>query len=65
MIVEKSANALKLSLSASSGLFKGTIKDANGRAVPFEGVLFEKNNIGVGFFLGADQSGAVTFAPNP
>jgi hypothetical protein len=65
VIVQNSANALKLSLSASSGLFKGTIKDANGRAVPFEGVLFEKNNVGVGFFLGADQSGAVTFAPNP
>jgi hypothetical protein len=65
MIPEKTTNALQLSLTASSGLFKGTIKDASGRTVPFQGVLFERNNVGVGFFLGAGQSGAVTFAPNP
>jgi len=26
--------------------------------------LFEKNNVGLGFFLGSGQSGTVTFTPN-
>jgi len=58
-----SSNALKLSVSASSGLFQGTIVVGKA-AVPFQGVLFEKNNVGLGYFLGAGQSGTVSFAPN-
>jgi hypothetical protein len=55
--------AMRLNISTSTGLFQGTIGTGKG-AVPFQGVLFEKNNVGLGFFLGADQSGTVSFAPN-
>ena len=54
---------MRLNISTSTGLFQGTIGTGKG-AVPFQGVLFEKNNVGLGFFLGADQSGTVSFAPN-
>lgn len=64
MVTEKGAS-LKLSLTASSGLFKGTTVDpATGHSVSFQGVLFEKNDVGLGFFLGGDQSGTVNFVPN-
>jgi len=61
-----STSSLKLSLSPSSGLFQGTATVGAGKAgtVSFQGVLFEKDNVGFGFFLGSDQSGTVTFTPN-
>jgi hypothetical protein len=67
IVSEKSAkNSVKLSLTTSSGLFKGSVTDpATGHNVSFQGVLFEKNNVGLGFFLGGNQSGTVNFAPNP
>jgi hypothetical protein len=63
----KSDSSLKFSLTSSSGLFKGTLTTGPGKghSVSFQGVLFEKNNVGLGFFLGTDQSGTVSFAPNP
>lgn len=65
-IVNNSPNKLSLSLTPANGLFKGTVVDpATGRSVPFQGVLFEKGNVGLGFFPGGNQSGAVSFAPNP
>ena len=61
-----SGKSLKLSLTTASGLFKGTVVDpATGHTVPFQGVLFEQNNVGLGFFPGANQSGSVSFTPNP
>ncbi|HWC59771.1 MAG TPA: hypothetical protein VHC44_08760 [Verrucomicrobiae bacterium] len=59
-------SGVKLSVNASSGLFQGTVAVAPGKGgtVSFQGVLFEKNNIGLGFFLGSGQSGTVSFAPN-
>lgn len=59
-------SSMKLSVNPSSGLFQGTLAVGPGKAglVPFQGVLFEKNNIGLGFFLGSGQSGTVSFAPN-
>jgi hypothetical protein len=66
VVPASNTKSLKLSLSSSTGLFKGTVVDpASGHSVPFQGVLFEKNNVGLGFFLGAGQSGTVSFAPNP
>ena len=66
ILSDKRANSLKLSLSPANGLFKGTVKDpASGDTVSFQGVLFEKSNVGLGFFLGSNQSGAVSFVPNP
>jgi hypothetical protein len=66
IVSEKTSASMKLSLTSSTGLFKGTVTDpVTGNAVSFQGVLFEKNNVGLGFFLGGIQSGEVNFAPNP
>ena len=66
ILSDKNTTSLKLSLTTASGLFKGTVTDpASGHVVSFQGVLFEKNNVGLGFFLGPNQSGAVSFVPNP
>jgi len=66
MLSDKNSGLQKLSLTPASGLFKGTVTDpASGHAVSFQGVLFEKNNVGLGFFLGPNQSGSVSFVPNP
>jgi hypothetical protein len=57
---------LSLSLTPTSGLFKGTVVDpSTGKTVQFQGVLYEKGNVGLGFFSGGSQNGAVSFAPNP
>jgi hypothetical protein len=65
-IVNHGTNKLSLSLTTASGLFKGTVVDpASGKNVQFQGVLYEKENVGLGFFPGGNQSGAVSFAPNP
>ncbi len=54
------------SLTTSTGLFKGkTVNPETGLSVNFQGALFEKANIGVGFFLGANQSGQVYLCPAP
>ena len=59
-------SGLKLSVNTKSGLFEGTVAVAPGKGgtVPFQGVLFEKDNVGLGFFMGSGQSGAVIFGPN-
>lgn len=65
-IVNGGPYKMSLSLTTGTGLFKGTIVDpSTGKSVPFQGVLYEKGNVGLGFFPGANQSGAVSFAPNP
>lgn len=59
-------NPLSLSFTPATGLFKGTVVDpVTGHSVPFQGVLLEKSNVGLGFFPGSNQSGGVTLAPNP
>jgi hypothetical protein len=58
-----SGNPLKLTVNTSTGTFQGTAGSGQG-TVSFQGVLFEKNDVGLGFFLGSDQSGTVSFAPN-
>jgi hypothetical protein len=59
-------SAVKLSVNSKSGLFQGTVSTGPGKgdAMTFQGVLFEKDNIGYGFFLGSGRSGTVTFTPN-
>ncbi len=59
-------SSMKLSLNPATGVFQGTVSVGSGKGgtVPFQGVLFEKNDVGLGFFLGSDQSGSVSFAPN-
>ncbi len=65
-VVNSSTNKLSLSITSANGLFKGTVVDpATGKNVQFQGVLYEKGNVGLGFFPSGNQSGAVSFAPNP
>jgi len=61
-----SGSSMKLSLSPTSGTFQGTVTAGSGKGntVPFQGVLFERDNVGLGFFIGSGQSGTVTFSPN-
>jgi hypothetical protein len=65
-VLNQSGNSLTFSLSTANGLFKGTVTDpVSGQKLPFQGVLLESQNRGVGFFPGTSKSGGVTFTPNP
>jgi hypothetical protein len=51
---------LSLSITPSTGLFKGTaVNPSTGKPMTFQGALFEKGQIGIGYFLNGDKSGAV------
>jgi hypothetical protein len=65
-LVRPVTNQLKLNVTASSGLFSGSISipQVEGR-VSFQGVLFPSATNGFGFFLNAKQSGAVSLSPAP
>jgi hypothetical protein len=55
-----SDKSLTLTITASSGLFKGTLLNpATGKMVPIQGAVSRKANIGVGYFLGESTSGEV------
>jgi hypothetical protein len=57
---------LTLSLTPTTGLFKGTAAHpSTGKPLPFQGILFKKANIGIGYFLDAEQSGEVYLGPAP
>ena len=54
------ASKLVLNLTPSTGLFKGSVMNADtGKPVSFQGVLFQKSSIGIGYFLGSSASGEV------
>jgi sugar lactone lactonase YvrE len=56
-----SADGLKVTITTSSGLFKGTaISPGDGSSVPVTGVLLQKQNAAYGFFLKNGQSGGVS-----
>jgi hypothetical protein len=59
-------NGFKLAVIAKTGLFSGSfINPATAKPTAFRGALFQKQNDGAGFFLGADQAGFVTVEPVP
>ena len=60
-----STNAsLKMTITTSTGLFKGTVADpVSGRSVSFNGVVLQQQNTGGGFFIGATQAGRVFISP--
>jgi hypothetical protein len=63
---DQSGNQLKLSITPSSGLFRGTVLNPDtGKALQFQGALFEDWNSGFGYFLGPIQSGQVYLGPTP
>ena len=47
-------------------LFKGSVLNPEtGKAMPFQGILFKKGNVGMGYFLSSGQSGEAYLCPAP
>ncbi|HEX4265249.1 MAG TPA: Ig-like domain-containing protein [Verrucomicrobiae bacterium] len=62
--VTSTNSTLKMTITTTSGLFKGSIANPEGgKAITFNGVVLQKQNFGGGFFLGTSQSGRVFFGP--
>ncbi len=58
------SNKLSLTLTLSSGVFKGSITPAGTtRRLPVQGAIFQDLGAGYGYFLGTNQSGRVYFGP--
>jgi hypothetical protein len=65
-VTNLSGPKLTLTITPSSGLFRGTFVDPDSqKSEPFQGVLFQDNNTGVGYFLGPDRSGEIQLGPAP
>ena len=59
-------NGAKLTISGSSGLFKGSFTSPfNSRKIPFSGAVLQKQGVGRGFFLDAPRSGGVFLGAPP
>ena len=57
---------LRLGFNLANGLFSGTfINPDNRRLTVFRGVVFQKQNIAAGYFLGTSDSGVINISPNP
>lgn len=55
---------LKVSITSSSGAFRGSfVHPVTGRKTLHSGVVFQKQNLAEGYFLGIDQSGFVSVVP--
>jgi YD repeat-containing protein len=63
-IVPADPSKLKLSLTATSGVFTGSFMDS-GKTRTIGGVLFQRQNIGSGFFPGSTVSGLVQIEETP
>ena len=51
------SNKLALSITTSSGLFKGSVANpTTGKSLAFSGALLQKQNAGSGFLLGTNRS---------
>jgi hypothetical protein len=58
--------SLKVSISASSGLFTGSfLSPATGKKVSFQGALFRNRKLARGYFLDSSQSGQVSLEAAP
>lgn len=63
-ITNSSPNALTITLTTKSGLFKGSVVSPDGgKPITINGVVLQKQDFGGGFFLGPSQSGSVFLAP--
>jgi hypothetical protein len=63
-VTNLSSNALTLTITTTSGLFKGSVVNpATGKPVTINGVLLEKQDFGSGTFSGTNQIGRVHFGP--
>ena len=63
-ITNLSSNALKISITAPKGLFKGTVtRPEGGKPIPVQGALLPRQNLGGGFLPGTNSTGAVYLGP--
>ena len=63
-VTDTGTNKLKLTLTQKTGQFTGSVTPPGMRkAVPFKGVVLQKQGYAGGHFLGTNQSGRVYFGP--
>jgi hypothetical protein len=64
-IVNNSGNKLTFAIAKPNGVFRGTfVVPGSTKPVQGQGVLFQKQNIGYGYFFGQTQSGSLTVSGN-
>jgi hypothetical protein len=56
-----SGEKFSMSINTGNGTFKGSFLDAGGVSRKFEGVLFQEQNVGAGFFKADGETGSVIF----
>lgn len=66
-VTDAGPHKLKLSFTAATGLFKGSLTPTNAgmKAIAFSGVVLQNTTNAAGYFLGTNQSGAVTIQNTP
>ncbi|HUJ12010.1 MAG TPA: glycosyl hydrolase family 28 protein [Verrucomicrobiae bacterium] len=66
VVVSPNPENLQMRIDPATGHFKGSFKHPSlNKTVKFHGTLLQFGNTGAGYFLGATESGFVTFAPAP
>ena len=64
-VINVDRTKFSLSFSASRGSFRGTVSEpGNPKRLPFKGVVLQNQNIGLGYFLRANESGQVLIQAN-
>lgn len=64
LVVTPGGDKLTVSIGTTSGLLKGSfVHPLSGKPVRFQGVIFQKQRFGSGYFLGPAAAGAVTLVP--
>ena len=56
-----STNKATLTFTLSTGAFQGSVRNAANKSISFTGVVLTNYDIGVGYFLGTNESGHVRF----
>jgi hypothetical protein len=65
-VTNNSSNKLTLTITAKTGLFKGSVTPPGStRPIAFQGVLVQTNNTGSGFFAGTNRVGQVRVEAAP
>jgi hypothetical protein len=64
LVVTEAEDKLKVTIAGATGLIKGSfVHPVSLKPVKFQGVLFQAQQFGSGFFLGPSGSGAMTLVP--
>jgi len=62
-VTNRGPNELTLTVKPATGLFSGKVKPPGAaKAIPFNGVLLQRQEYGGGFFLGTNESGRIRIA---